>query len=240
MSSELSLIRGYSKFWEELFIIDSHDYIKVLNKCMLEKRYAPLDIKDIPQRRGLINEIAFSIFAGNCRDEDSIRVDELQLDDTFLKELFKEELKKSRVYFLGRQFTHEITINELNVIKELSRRLIHSFSNRDDLNVSPRFPGCGIVDNTRGDVYYRDTLVEVKAGDRAFGIQDVRQLLIYGALNSKQEKPLEIEYFELFNPRIGVVWQERVETIIDDLAGCSSFEFFNELIEFISCQYRSL
>lgn len=243
MSTELSIINGYSRFWEELFI-GSKIYITIMNKQEAEKAFEPLDIRDIPQRRPLINEIAFSIFEKFCLKElDDTYLKNLKLGDPLLKKLHIEKLKNlDEIISMGRSFTHDLIEDELTIIKEMAQRLITTFSNREGLKVSPTFAGCGIVHEARGDIYYKETLVEVKAGDRNFKSQDIRQLFIYGALNSKQQEPepLDIKYFQLFNPRTGLIWKEEVGTITWKIAGSSPFEVFNELIEFISSDYRSL
>src|SRR5579864_8207330 len=58
--------------------------------------------------------------------------------------------------------------------------------NPDNLPVvkSPVFRGCGFVDECTGDLIIGNQLVEVKAGDRSFRATDIRQLLVYCALNS--------------------------------------------------------
>jgi hypothetical protein len=241
MSTELSIINGYSRFWEELFI-GSKIYIPIMNKQEAEKAFEPLDIEDIPQRRPLINEIAFSIFEKFCLKElDNNYVQNLNLDDTLLRKLHQEKLiNLYEIIYLGRSFTHDLIEDELTIIKEMAQRLIKTFSDREGLKVSPTFAGCGIVHEARGDIYYKETLVEVKAGDRNFKSQDIRQLFIYGALNSKQQEPLDIKYFQLFNPRTGLIWEEEIGAIAWKIAGSSPFEVFNELIEFISSDYRSL
>ncbi len=56
------------------------------------------------------------------------------------------------------------------------------------IRVSPRFEGCGWLDECEADFLTSNVLVEVKAGDRAFRSIDLRQVLIYCALNFASKK----------------------------------------------------
>jgi hypothetical protein len=70
--------------------------------------------------------------------------------------------------------------------------------------------------------------------------QDIRQLLVYGALNMKQDEPYDIKYFQLFNPRTGQNLKERVDKIIQLISTFSTVEVYQALIQLIGSEYQSL
>ncbi len=68
--------------------------------------------------------------------------------------------------------------------------------------IKPRFPGCGWVNEAEGDVLDRNTLFEVKAGERPFRLADIRQVLCYCALDFSA-KTYGINEVSVINPRLG-------------------------------------
>ncbi len=302
MISEVFFANNYNFFWNEL-LPGRSDYVRNhVNKYDIDKngkdknanlkRLYPLtEVEEVPDRRDLINEVSFFIFKKYCENK-SQKMNEINFRQAFSKEI------------------HD---NELPVIEALSKRLTDTFSKKEELDVSPMFKGCGLIDEARGDVYYKDTLVEIKArGYRKYKVKsdffeflkdetiggdvidklqnlknksyktidelagsmkgiigqdmsiqyketiskyfnlkkgcnfkgtDLQQLLVYGALNYIQgrgRQTREIKKFQLFNPRLGFLWEADVEEVAQNLGGCSSTDIYNEIINFISSEYRSL
>ena len=62
-----------------------------------------------------------------------------------------------------------------------------------------------MIDLGKGDLISSDALFEIKAGDRFFRSVDVRQLIMYGALNSVSQS-YQINRLGLFSiPRVGIL-----------------------------------
>jgi len=110
-------------------------------------------------------------------------------------------------------------------------RFFRAVSSGNSIEVSPVFPGCGIIDECVGDVYFSNALYEVKAGARFFRSIDVRQLLTYAALN-KPAPGRRLTEIGLFNPRSGVAFT--VEEICGEVAGLKADELLGEIIRVIS------
>ena len=92
---------------------------------------------------------------------------------------------------------------------ELSRRLTSFFARRSlggPIIPHPQFRGCGMVGTAEGDVLVRDILYEVKSVNRTFRAVDLRQLLVYCALNHAGQTHL-IRRIGLINPLQGT-WEE--------------------------------
>jgi hypothetical protein len=110
------------------------------------------------------------------------------------------------------------------MLPTLPRRAV---SSGNSIEVSPVFPGCGIIDECVGDVYFSNSLYEVKAGARLFRSIDVRQLLTYAALN-KAAPRRSLTEIGLFNPRSGVAFTAPLEEICVEVAGLKADELLGD------------
>lgn len=239
MISELAFIRSYNTFWKSLFP-GGEDYVRLINSALGEKFDKPLTFDDIPNRRALINGISFSLFEMQSVGEiKSNEIDKLSVDNALLKKVLLKEKKSLSNLKFGEKISSKINDEELKVIKSISSRLIEQYSKKYQLKIRPSFKGCGIIFEANGDIVYSNALSEIKAGDRNFNIQDIRQLYVYLALNH-QSKDFQLTQMELCNPRTGVIWREYIDVVSDNIAGSSTIEVYNEIINFISNDNRSL
>lgn len=239
MISELAFIRSYNTFWNTLFQ-GGEDYVRLINSAFGEKFEKPLNFDDIPNRRALINGISFSLFELVSKKEFSIvEIEKLNIRSVLLKEILIKEKKILPHLKFGNTNSNRINQEELKVIKLISKRLINQYSKKSQLIVKPGFKGCGIIFEANGDIIYDNTLTEIKAGDRNFNIQDIRQLYVYLALNH-HSKDFKISQIELCNPRTGVIWREYIDIVSDNVAGSSTIEIYHEITNFISNNSSSL
>ena len=150
------------------------------------------------------------------------------------------EISNEVIKYIGRLSNNISTIEPLELI-ELEEALdlaisLSSFfetSNLSSLQFWPTFNGCGCIHKCKGDILYGNTLVEVKAGDRNFRINDIRQVVIYLALNFSSQQ-YSIKNIELINPRTGLFFQSSVKTIIKECSGKMPVDIFSDIVEFIS------
>jgi hypothetical protein len=93
MISELAFIRSYNTFWKTLFP-GGEDYIRLINSALGVRFDRALDINDIPNRRALINSIAFSLFELHSSKELNLKdVYKMSSDDSLLKKVLLKEKK---------------------------------------------------------------------------------------------------------------------------------------------------
>lgn len=238
MISELTLARGYSSFWKEL-LPGGEYYIKNINAGLKERVHPPIDKDDIPNRRALVNNIAYSLF-------NKIRNGEISNSQFGINEKYKmldkiaavEREKLLHLKFL--QINDALNQNEISIIIQMVNAMENRFRKYPNLIIAPQFKGCGLLFEATGDLYYHETLVELKAGVRNFSILDIRQLIIYGALNSLATEGYNIKKYHIYNPRLGLEWIENVHEVSRNLAGCSIGEIYSEVINFISNNYQSI
>ena len=111
----------------------------------------------------------------------------------------------------------------------LALRLLHFFPEHHPTTLRPRFRGCGLVSAREGDVLEGDCLYEVKAGDRAFRITDLRQLLFYAAL-AYSSGSLGFQKLGLFNPRTGAAWVRTLDQVCQSIAGVMAIDTLSTLV----------
>lgn len=239
MITELSLIRSYSTYWKSLFP-GGEDYVRLINSALGKKVHDSIHIDDKPQRRALINNVSFNIFENlinNSIDFNDFKV--IDSNSSFLKEVIKEEKKQLSNLRYGTDLSIKISDTDLDLIKWLTSSLFNNYKSKNGLVIRPKFKGCGLIFEAEGDIFYDSTLTEIKAGDRNFGIHDLRQLYVYLALNYAS-KSYDIRKIELFNPRTGVIWREYIDVVSNNIAGSPTLEILNEIIDFISNNNQSI
>jgi hypothetical protein len=109
-------------------------------------------------------------------------------------------------------------------------RLLHFFPGAIATTLRPVFSGCGLISTCEGDLIEGSCLYEVKAGDRAFRVVDLRQLLTYSAL-AHAKGDLTFSEIGLFNPRTGVAWRRSLEEVSYALSGLRLSDTLSALVE---------
>lgn len=204
-----------------------------LNKSLESLGRSAVSLSE-PGRRGLINEIAFGLFAniGKPASPSSIRSDVNSFALATEKALHQqrrfatrgtEDLSYPNLY-------EKLEIYSIAETLELYRKTI---SNKAVPLPYPQFSGCGTLDACCGDLIVDDILVEVKSGNRNFRSMDIRQVLIYCALNSVQRK-YDIRSVSCVNPRRGVYFLVDLDTLCLQFASLSASEVLAELVYIIS------
>jgi hypothetical protein len=96
--------------------------------------------------------------------------------------------------------------------------------------LKPSFAGCGLLSACEGDLIANNCLYEIKAGDRAFRVLDLRQLLTYAAL-AYASRSLTFSHVGLFNPRTGVAWRRSLDEVCESVSGLRPTDTLSALIE---------
>ncbi|MBA4109365.1 MAG: hypothetical protein C0487_07215 [Leptothrix sp. (in: Bacteria)] len=147
-------------------------------------------------------------------------------------------MKSAREYVdrFGTHQTYKLPLSaaEQSQLKEIVRLTNSRYNWQLSPTVDPRFDGCGFVDQCYGDIIIGQRLVEIKSGERTFGVSDLRQLLVYCTLNHYSRAPVQIDSIEIFNPRMGACFSEKLETVSLRLSALNSHELFAEIQKYIS------
>lgn len=238
MISEKTFIKYYSSYWDQLLPGIDH-YIRLINSFLINKFEDPLNIKDIPQRRALINSIVYNQYHIFCTNNNNKVVENLD-NNEYLENVRKKVLEKLKYLDNKELFQNELDDFEIQIIKIMFSRMQMYFKNEQNLITYPYFQGCGLIFNCFGDAYVNGNLIEIKSGNSNYTKYDLYQLITYGALNYASEFPLNIEKFKLVNFRQGTEWQDNIEDIFHIISGQSSVEIFSDIVNYISNNYRSI
>jgi hypothetical protein len=119
--------------------------------------------------------------------------------------------------------------------RELAERISGFFNQvgATALIVMPHFPGCGWLSECDGDVIGDHVLYELKAGARRFRMLDVKQVLVYCALNFAA-KIYDIRHVCLVNPREGLYFSEPLDRLCTLVAGRGAVEVLSDIVEYVS------
>jgi hypothetical protein len=99
--------------------------------------------------------------------------------------------------------------------------------------MQPRFRGCGILDSCYGDILAGSCLYESKMVDRNLRSADLRQLLIYCALNYRSHQ-YNIDRVAVLNVRRATVYEFAVDSLARRAARKSAPKVFHQIADFVS------
>lgn len=230
MISEHRFAMAYTSFWREITPMGDV-YVRSQN-LMLERYCEPLQSTGDAKNRSRINELAFRVFA-QCTKLDKVpSVPDLA---DMAKDLVGEVTRYVQRFAAVTDGSEAAgSSREVEEAVILAIRLLDYFGGiRDRLVLQPRFAGCGVLEACEGDLIVRETLYEVKAGERNFRVADLRQLLIYCALN-RARPVFKIVRIALINPRVGVYWADDLERVSRQVSGSSAPELLDNIVEFLA------
>jgi hypothetical protein len=224
--TEKLFVLNHSAFWGKLLPME-HSYIRIINR-MCKTIYKPLGSTSSSSQRGVINEVGFRLFRAKTLYR--------ELTDELVSECIDDGLNHIlHMRQLNRTPAMRPSNDDLAEARKIAERLLTYFGPRMQTSIAvfPRFSGCGWLEQCEGDVLSDNVLFEIKAGARHFRNIDLRQLLAYGALNFAS-KQYDIHMIGLFNPRLGRLFIEDVETVCRFLCGRSAVDVFGDIVDYVS------
>jgi len=226
--TEKQFALGYSGFWSGLLpMLERH--IREVN-LQVQRFAPPFASRTAPSAHGLINELAFRVFVASARS----RTAPAELTPDALAASIDGATSHIRhMRQLSRTPIADPTSPQLLEATALAERHLLFFERERTLTMLPVFPGCGWVMECAGDVLSGSTLFEVKAGQRGFRSLDVRQTLVYCALNFAA-KTYDISTVCLVNPRTGLFAEESLEDLCRAVSGASAVETLAAIVEYCS------
>lgn len=224
MISERQFSSRYSSLWKNVCPM-SERFVRRLN--LETVRYAePFDPQCGKNLNGLVNELAVVLCHENIDDKPESEAEYINALDRCLEYI---ELVVSRPVDLCDDDRAHVRRDAFHLKHRLAtfyRTVLRS----NQIQTSPTFEGCGILRSCAGDSIVKDTLIEIKAGERDFRSIDLRQLFVYMALNFASER-YTIRNICLVNPRVGKYWIKPVKDVFPKIAGASESEVLSDLVE---------
>jgi hypothetical protein len=207
-------------------------YVRRINLELIDRSFAPMKHATAPSRRGFINEIAFQAFANSSDPKNDIpSAKDNEARSVLIARQLISRLERAEVADLL-----DPNDDEMDDAREQIRRLrlfFQEVSRGRVVETKPRFSGCGIIDSCEGDVYFGGELFEIKAGDRNVRSVDLRQLLVYSALNYAEQKR-QIQRIGLFNPRVGTHFSTTLDEFCAEISGRPTIELLSEIVQVFS------
>jgi hypothetical protein len=129
-----------------------------------------------------------------------------------------------------------LTSADVILAAELTRRLQVFLKERkvaaSSIVARPRFPGCGRLSSCEADVCWGYTLCEIKNVERPFRLVDIKQILVYLALNAAaRQGPLH--NVVLLNLRSGRFVASGVGDLCIGLGAVGVLELLAEIVDFV-------
>jgi hypothetical protein len=227
--TEKRFVVRHNAFWHRLLPM-APAYIRALNTNV--ERYGPPVEEASEDNRGVVNELAFRLFALSVESNCSPR------------KLGTEQQRAAAAATVDfiRRFRQ---FNRAPVLRPTGPAIAEALGLAENIHdyfepskngkpvVWPRFAGCGIVDECCGDAILGSTLVEVKANAGPFRGRDIRQVLCYAALNFAR-KERELVSFSLVNPRTAVCCTHGIEQLCQQAGGASANHVLGDIVDYIS------
>src|SRR5690606_22785783 len=125
---------------------------------------------------------------------------------------------------------------QVQIAIELAKRLEKYFKNQEEskpILIQPRFKGCGLLDSCYGDILVSPTLYESKMVERNLRSVDLRQLLIYCALNYRS-KQYQISDVAVINARRGMLYHFELDYLAKRVSGRTAPELLHHIADFLT------
>jgi hypothetical protein len=233
MISNRRFISSFTSFWKELTPVGNR-FVRDMN--YRDERFCkPLVSEVDAKRRGEVSDIGFYLFKAAL--EEAVSLDAAgQAEEAVRKICSPSSPFRARLRSFGETRFRRPNKRECLEAVEIAKRLLvffREYKPSKQIVLSPRFPGCGFLDGGEGDVLADKTLYEIKGGQRPLRLVDVRQILVYLALNESLRSH-EIDRVGFVNPRIGIHFELEVDKFASCISGKYSAELLAELIEFVS------
>ena len=234
MISEHQFATHYSSAW--LSVAPLSDGFWSFENKQVDRVDIPLHSVAPKGMRGIINEAAFRAF---CEVYPMPR----PIDKGRVAEIVERGFNEAIAYVA--RFSNAPPVEPSDIDADcytdavaLLGRLVRYFPAQRNITLRPKFVGCGLLSACEGDLIVDDCLFEVKAGDRAFRITDLRQLLTYAALAYASDK-LAFSSIGLFNPRTGVAWRRSLVEVCQSISGSRPNDTLSALAEQFSAASAS-
>ena len=222
---------SYNAFWNANTPTCEH-FVRRLNMGGLEQFEPPM-ARSSTSNRAVIAEYAFSLFVERKRD--SILGGERRPDNVIEEAAWlAAEMRLAPYVNQGLTLNRNFDEDERREVVTISRSLVRFFTDPNRrLVLRPIFLGCGFVDASEGDVIFGETIYEVKTVDRPFRGSDIRQTIIYAALNFAARQ-YNTGNIGLFNPRRGLFCDIAMDYVCTEISGRPAEELLATVVQAVS------
>lgn len=235
MISEITFSKKFTSFWNQT-LPNANNFVRIVNLGLKEIIEDPFPEPKRPNNTALINIISNRLFDNFVSEK--INLSSINNSRFILSKEYDDILKECSEYLskfsYGSNLSLPLTIEEMKESIGIFNVIYRKYGGyARSIELSPKFCGCGFINNSIGDMIIGETLIEIKSGQRHFSVIDFRQIIIYCALNFSSNIKRRISKVEIFNPRMGISYSTSVQDLCRDLSAKSSNELFEEIKRYI-------
>jgi hypothetical protein len=243
--SERTLSRSFSGFWAELLPLLTPSFVHMFNKMFQadlvdSQGFAPGEVEKASDLSdsALVAEVTFYLAKLATQRETSVAL--AWADDALMSNAVRLASAMVSSYEGGGSgLAVELTDGERAEILNLAQNYDIFFRMRAEGQVpifNPRIPGTGFIASCEADLAIGSTLYEVKTVMRKIASKDIRQIVLYLALQAATgERRWTTAGF--FNPRKALVHEFDVDDLIGRMSGGrSAMEVFQDVAFFASAR----
>jgi len=243
MISERTFARSFTNFWTELLPLLTPNFVHIINngyKVLLTNKFGepiePIEKNEKVRKPAVIAEFAFYIAQLSI-------LERTEIHDVIKEKIYIEKAEqyayKEVKRYEGANFDFSLPFIKEEIEEGLDialnyERFFEVKNGKQNIEFGPKIKGAGFLSECKADISIGNTLYEVKTVDRNIAGKDIRQLIIYLALQNNTGNR-RWKYAGFFNPRQSIYHEFNVDEIINRMSGGkSSLEVFQDLIDFVS------
>lgn len=231
MISEVTFSKLYTSFWNSL-LINSKNYVRLVNGALIKDIHKPISSYS-SKYNAYINVLSFELYEQSL-DKGNLLFTQQEIDSAC--QFSFDKVSSFTSFYKSAQIPPYTEIqNEVTFILE---SLTAQYQYKAPIIRKP-LEGIGILNHSEVDLMYSSTLVEIKSGDRKFKTLDFRQVIIYLTQNHYSSHPVLIDRVELFNPRMGIIFNTDIDSMIYELTALTPNEVYEEVKNYL-CEHNLL
>jgi len=240
MISEKTIASQFHGFWEETLPLLTPSFVKVFNEASSE------DLTDLPQSKFSYTPIGENIEKHDLVAELSFQIAKLKYESqiSFDESRSRQNLAiayRSAVDFLKRYKTDNpdeivLNIHEIDESFNIACQYDYFFEflGSDQIKFSPKLSGSGFLGECIADLSVANTLYEIKTVSRNISGKDIKQLIIYLALQFSSGNN-NWSHAGFFNPRKSIHYKFSVDHLLyRSSGGRSAPDVFKDITDFLS------
>jgi hypothetical protein len=243
MISERTFARSFASFWLELLPLLTPNFVHIVNYALANQLVDEHDVLIDPVKKkpavrdpSVVAEFAF--FIAQLSVSEGVGISNIRNNDNHIERAQKYAYEIVKRYE-GGESRILLPLNQEEIEEGLAiamnyERFFEIKCKNKIIEFGPIISGAGFVSECKADISIGNTLFEVKTFDRNLASKDIRQLIIYLALQGITGNR-RWDYAGFFNPRRALYYEFRVDEVIRELSGGkSSLDVFQEISDFIT------
>ena len=238
MITEKNIAAEFKGFWGESLPLLTPNFVRIFNETIGDDLTTlQTDMKKIPigkdiKKHDLVAEFSFQL--AKLAYEKSLWIDELKLEHDNILEAYNRTIKFLRKY---ESENYEIVLNDSEVAESLALAEQYDYFlehiGSKDIEFSPIIVGAGFLGKCKADLSVGDTLYEIKTVSRNISGRDIKQLLIYLALQHSTGS-FKWKNAGFYNPRKALSYKIPIDHLIYKTSGGkATAELFSDIIDFL-------